>query len=414
MDFLIYLKKARVIASCRIKIIRYNSMSITRNRATSVNTKQIFLQNKNTFFVGIFFLFIILFFKTVEATPHNTLEVTSLSVMQENNADFDNDGLSDEIERQLGTERYLADTDGDGINDGIEVGDNPLQPFDHDHDKRIDALDTDDDNDGLPTIFETQEDYDQDGIPDYLDPDSDNDGVSDGEEAGLTVADSDHDGIDNSIDPDSTGNEDKNGDGIDDQFKFPDRNKNGRPDFLDKSIQYTKIKIPSDNILAALAEETDKAKPLVNKATSIVENTATLQDQDQDGIPDLIEKRIGTNPLKQDSDNDLVPDAIEIGSILDYPQDTDHDGIIDALDEDDDNDGILTRNEDPNRNGSPIDDDIDNDGIPNYQDANDDGDMIMTKDEGSTLDTDGDGVLDYLDKDDGVDRSLITSKKQRQ
>ncbi len=386
-------------------------MGIARNRATSVNTKKNFFQNKNAFFIGIFFLFILLFFNIAKATPHDTLQVTPLSAAQQNNADFDNDGLSDEIEKQLGTERYLADTDGDGINDGIEVGDNPLQPLDHDNDKRIDALDSDDDNDGLPTIFESQQDYDKDGIPDYLDTDSDNDGVSDGEEAGLTLADSDNDGIDNLIDPDSTGNVDKNGDGIEDQFKFLDRNKNGKPDFLDESIQYTKVKIPSDNILSALAQSEDNIKPTRNEPSTVAENIAPLLDQDHDGIPDIVEERIGTNPLSADSDDDHVGDAIEIGLIMDYPQDTDHDGIIDALDQDDDNDGILTRNEDPNRDGLPANDDIDNDGVPNYQDANDDGDMTITKDEGSTLDTDGDGVLDYLDKDDGVDRSLATLEK---
>ncbi len=371
-----------------------------------MNTKKIIFQHKFAFFSSILFLSIFLLFNIANASPHKS----------PSSIDFDNDGLSDELERKLGTERYLADTDGDGINDGIEVGANPLQPLDHDHDRRIDALDSDDDNDGLPTIFEQQQDYDNDGIPDYLDTDSDNDGVADGEEAGLTLLDSDYDGIDDLVDSDSTGSEDKNGDGIKDQFQFPDRNKNGKPDFLDKSIQYVRLKIPSDAILAELKNNnytseitTPQITPSKPYNKGGIDST---KDEDHDGIPDVIEIKIGTNPQQQDSDNDRVPDAIEIGLIMEYPQDTDHDGIIDALDEDDDNDGILTRNEDPNRDGSPINDDIDHDGVPNYQDADDDGDRIITKDEGGTLDTDNDGVLDYLDKDDGVDRSLATLEKR--
>jgi hypothetical protein len=317
------------------------------------------------------------------------------------NIDFDNDGLTNEQEDKLGTERYLADTDGDGINDGIEVGDSVSQPLNHDNDKRIDALDSDDDNDGLPTIFELKSDSDNDGIPDYLDTDSDNDGIPDGEEAGMTLADFDNDGIDNLIDSDGTGNKDINGDGIDDEFQAPDRNNNGKPDFLDSSIQYTKIQTPTKNILAEL-----KLQINALAKTTVAPNTQDTTDQDHDGIPDVIEFKIGTNPLQRDSDNDLVPDAIEIGLTADYPQDTDHDGIIDALDDDDDNDTILTRNEDPNRDGIPANDDTDNDGVPNYQDANDDGDIATTREEGGSRDTDNDGVPDYLDKDDGVDRSI--------
>lgn len=382
--------------------------------ATPVHTTKIPLRSKIAFLISISSLTFFLFCNLANATANSSLQVDPLSSNSKNNADFDNDGLTDQQEEQLGTERYLADTDGDGINDGIEVGNDPSRPLNHDNDKRIDALDSDDDNDGLPTIFEQQQDSDKDGVPDYLDTDSDNDGIPDGEEAGMTLLDSDHDGIDDLIDSDNTGNKDKNGDGIDDQFHFPDRNKNGKPDFLDKSIQYVKVKIPSDNILAELAQntyisETTNAEILPTKDAKI--KIPLTQDQDHDGIPDAIEIKIGTNPKNSDSDNDLVSDAIEIGLILEYPQDTDHDGIIDALDDDDDNDGILTRNEDPNRDGSPLNDDIDNDGVPNYQDANDDGDMTITRDEGSTLDTDNDGVLDYLDKNDGVDRSMVTLNK---
>jgi len=360
----------------------------------------------NWFFVLILFFSSTVFLSSVKAAPQPSIFYSN----SQSALDFDQDGLTDRQERQLGTERYLADTDGDGINDGIEVGSNPAYPLDHDGDGRIDALDSDDDNDGLPTIFEQQQDYDKDGTPDYLDTDSDNDGVSDGEEAGMTLVDFDKDGIDDLIDPDITGGKDRNGDGIDDSYQVVDSNKNGKPDFLDISVQYTNKTATSNNILIDLANIVSAKQvvtpPTQNDISKVSVSLDKDKDTDYDGIPDAIEIKIGTNPHQRDSDNDLVADAVEIGLIPDYPQDTDHDGIIDALDTDDDNDTILTRNEDPNRDGTPINDDVDNDGIPNYLDANDDGDTALTKDEGGVLDTDKDGVLDYLDKEDGVDRSL--------
>ena len=72
--------------------------------------------------------------------------------------------------------------------------------------------------------------------------------------------------------------------------------------------------------------------------------------------------------------HDGIPDGVEVGS-AGAPIDTDGDGTIDALDPDDDGDGIPTSAEDANGNGNPADDDADGDGIPDYRepDADDDG-----------------------------------------
>jgi hypothetical protein len=63
--------------------------------------------------------------------------------------DSDNDGLTDEQEHLVGTNPNNPDTDGDGYSDRIEVGPDWNNPRDFDGDGKIDALDTDSDNDGI-------------------------------------------------------------------------------------------------------------------------------------------------------------------------------------------------------------------------------------------------------------------------
>ena len=364
--------------------------------------------------------------------------------------DSDGDGLSDSYEVKIGTESYLSDTDGDGINDGDEIGGKQATPLDSDNDGVINALDYDDDNDGLPTYLESKKDSDKDGVLGYLDTDSDNDGVADGEESGFLNQDKNLDGIDDAFDLNRDGAVDANGDGIDDNIKLPDHNNDGKPDYLDGKFQRLKqILVDKKSPKANKLKEIDVAKKVKDKVVAEVKVPAKAKiaekpkavkkpkdiakveaktepkkesadkpkksplakpedmvinrhtDSDNDGLSNELEKRLGTNHLKRDSDGDKVSDAIEIGLDVNAPQDSDRDGIIDALDPDDDNDGILTKFEDLNKDSTAINDDTDNDGVPNYLDANDDGDNLLTKQEGSTLDSDGDGILNYLDKNDG-------------
>jgi len=368
--------------------------------------------------------------------------------------DSDGDGLTDLQEEKLGTEAYLADTDGDGISDGVEVGENVNKPLDSDNDNRIDALDYDDDNDGLPTFLESKNDTDKDGIVDYLDSDSDSDGLADGAEAGFLNQDKNLDGIDDAFDASRPGAVDKNGDGINDNLKLPDYNNDGIADYLDPNYKKQNAVVSNASEPAGTSKATDKTivestskaisesseknnKELVeasskteasevvpNKKKTLSENTDAKEkskvvvlpkkiqkqkvevnrytDTDNDGLLDSQELILGTDIMKRDTDGDKVSDAIEVGMDINSPQDSDRDGIIDALDEDDDNDGILTKFEDINKDGTAINDDTDQDGVPNYLDANDDGDSRLTKVEGGTKDSDGDGILDYLDKNDGV------------
>ena len=94
--------------------------------------------------------------------------------------DSDGDGLSDDLERQIGTDPNQPDTDGDGMHDGWEhkYGFNPLVNND---DTNVDSDETNDstcdaDSDGLTNKQEA------DWGTDPNDDDTDNDGVTDGQE----------------------------------------------------------------------------------------------------------------------------------------------------------------------------------------------------------------------------------------
>lgn len=150
--------------------------------------------------------------------------------------DSDGDGLPDVVEIAWGLDPHNPDTDGDSLSDGEEWGDG-LLPRDTDGDGVIDALDPDDDGDGIPTLFEIQAvgdliDLDGDGLPAWRDTDSDGDGIPDAVEYAITGAsfdpesgeqpawnnvDSDGDGICDTPhvqSPDCVGGEDWNADGI--------------------------------------------------------------------------------------------------------------------------------------------------------------------------------------------------------
>jgi hypothetical protein len=79
-------------------------------------------------------------------------------------ADADKDGLANGIERNVtGTNLLLADSDFDGVPDGVEVGPDPNRPLDIDGDGLIDAMES-----RLPSA-----DADRDCIPDEYDPQND-------------------------------------------------------------------------------------------------------------------------------------------------------------------------------------------------------------------------------------------------
>ncbi|MBK9262615.1 MAG: DUF11 domain-containing protein [Polyangiaceae bacterium] len=152
-------------------------------------------------------------------------------------------------------------------------------------------------------------------------------------------------------------------------------------------------------------------------------------DSDNDGIPDEVEIQVGTDPMDADSDDDGVPDGQE----PDWDQDTDGDGLINALDSDSDNDGLFDGTEmgldcsNPgtdtsanqcipdadmgNSTTDPLDPDTDNGGVSDgSEDVNKNGtidegerDPNDPTDDNTITDTDGDGLSDDFENQIGSD-----------
>ena len=268
--------------------------------------------------------------------------------------DTDSDGLCNAEEEFAGTDPKDADSDDDGLMDGLEHNWN---------------FDTDDDD-----------------VPNALDPDSDGDLLFDGTEMGIAgaVPGGAAQGTDVTAgffvvdeDPESTTfmlvvDTDRGGftDGAE------DLNLNGRVD-LD-------------------LHETDPNNPKDDKPLSA--------DLDGDGIPNDVELKLGTDPYEPDSDFDTIPDNVEVGDDYDNPPDTDGDGAIDALDTDSDGDTLPDSVEagDADVDTAPID--TDGDGLPDYRDTDSDDDQLSDDDEANfyhtdhlLADTDGGGAGDHLE-----------------
>ncbi len=295
--------------------------------------------------------------------------------------DADNDGIPDSVEGNDANHDGVqdvapanADMDADGLNDAFDPTNGammtngmPVTVPDTDGDTKADYRDADDDGDSILTKFEDlnrdgtgdprANDTDNDGTPNYLDPDDDNDGT-------LTASEG------------------------------PDPNGDGNP---------------ADALNTVMSGNPD--------LPDYLDSSSTPKDTDRDGVPDDVELLVGTSVNDADSDGDGLCDGpvsvagvCAAGENAQTRQDTDGDGVVDALDADDDGDGVLTRIEDINKDANQNNDDSDGDGIADYLDRDDDGDGILTRDELDDAkrlgleDEDGDGQPNYLDTDSDGDR----------
>ena len=291
--------------------------------------------------------------------------------------DSDSDGSADHLD---------VDSDNDGVPDGLEADNVPTLTFsDADSDGVDDALDIDitggpDNNgNGADDLLEPR-DTESDGRQDYLDIDSDNDGILDSTEANVAGGDIDGDGIDDRFDVDQTAGIDADNDGVDDAGAT-DTDSDARPDYRELDSDNDGI---ADVIEAALLD-IDLNGYVDNSAT-----TSTPPDSDIDGTPDYRDV---------DSDNDGIFDIVNAGYTT---FDTNNDGQIDpSFFIDPDFDGV------PNGiDQAPVTfglaGDGDGDGIDNALDADDDNDGVPDSIEapgGIDIDSDGDGLFDRLDKD---------------
>lgn len=150
-----------------------------------------------------------------------------------------------------------------------------------------------------------------------------------------------------------------------------------------------------------------KGGTTTGKVTVTITAQPSSTDTDGDGLSNTEEQALGTDPTVADTDLDGVPDNKEVGTDVTKPADSDGDGVINALDVDDDNDGVLTTYENYKTAGV-LNTDTDKDGTPDYLDVDDDGDGVMTSKEvadankdgnpADAVDTDSNGVPDYLDQ----------------
>ncbi len=302
-----------------------------------------------------------------------------------------------------------ADCDGDGISNGLECHNGGTRCEDTDGDGTFDYMDIDSDGDGILDYSERYIDSDGDGRMDYVDLDSDNDGILDSRE---TARDSDGDGVPNYLDFDA------DGDGILDSFegliKFRnqvdnnnngrvdctiDANGNGLMDCVETAMGGASFEVPDtdgDGILDFLDLDSDN--------DGILDSIELRGDPDGDGLPNY---------------RDLDSDGDKLGDVVETTIDKDGDGIPNFLDLDSDGDGILDRIEGPttcvtctdrvDNNEDGWDDrnefsslgwtiDTDQDGLPDYLDLDSDNDGIPDAVEG-IVDTDGDGVPNFRDLD---------------
>ena len=266
-------------------------------------------------------------------------------VMDVKEPDFDNDGLSDAEELQMGLNPNNPDSDGDGITDGWEVKYN-LSPFSNDS-----SYDYDGDN--LSNLQEFSIGSDPNN------PDTDGDGLFDADDLFPTDLDSDGDMIPdqfewaNGLNPfyQEDGWQDFDVDGLSNEMEyrngtdlyFPDSDNDGVSDGEEVNNQWNPLSADTDGDTMPDGYERDN---------SLNPNNAydTTLDPDQDGLTNLKEYQIGTAPQKADSDLDGIMDGAEINAGLNpLGADSDWDGLSDGFEQN--NEGVNPLQYDSNGDG---------------------------------------------------------------
>lgn len=332
--------------------------------------------------------------------------------------DTNNDGIGDAC---------ANDIDGDGLTNAMDNCPSIPNPGQEDIDGDMlgDVCDPDSDNDNIlntidncvliPNRDQANADGDLDG--DACDDDDDNDGLLDGADNCPTVANPNQEDLDGDTQGDACDTDDDD-DGADDAMDNCPLIPNPDQANADNDLQGDVCDDDDDNDGISDSADNCRTTPNVDQLDSDGDGIgdACDMDTDSDGIPDQVEIDRGLNPRSADSDGDNISDGDEFGDDLENPIDTDGDGIIDALDEDSDDDGLEDKREagDTDLNTPPRD--TDEDGVPDFRQKDSDGDGLEDGNDNCPAlanpdqkDTDGDGIGDDCTADadgDGVDDSI--------
>jgi uncharacterized protein (TIGR03382 family) len=336
----------------------------------------------------------------------------TLVVITIDDGDSDGDGLSDIQEEDLGTDPENADTDGDGLPDGREVfGGNPALP----NNNVTNPLDVDTDNDGLcdgarGATFRAEtcvsgEDTNGNGLRENSEtlptnPDTDGDGLGDGTEVlsnypGPTDAFANRPGAQtNPLNPDS------DGDGLQDGAEDISRDGRFQPGNPGAQNRETNPTDPDtdDGGESDGSERTNGRNPVDFPD----DDNGRLGDDDNDGLSNVEEGTIGTDPQNPDTDGDGLGDGVEVNGTNDtnpLNPDTDGDGLCDGPRS---VTNVCGGGEDLNANGvteptetNPTLPDTDGDGLGDgVEDENHNGAVNPGETDPRNPDTDGDTLCD--------------------
>lgn len=280
----------------------------------------------------------------------------------------------------------VVDSDGDGLSDGLEdvIG--------------SDKNDTDSDDDGLPDGQEANpsDDTDGDGLLNVNDVDSDNDGLFDGTETGKNCDDLGNPANPGHCIPDADGGQTTT------SPVNPDTDYGGATDGAE------------DGNLNGAQDQTGETDPTAGHP----QDDGNVVDSDGDGLSDLQEGTLGSDPNDADTDDDGVRDGLEPNP----SDDTDGDGKNNVNDPDSDGDGLFdgtemglpcsdpatdksagTCKEDGDKGKtttSPVDADTDDGGVTDGgEDFDKDGVYDANQGEGNPLDPSDDTSIQICDED---------------